>query len=213
MTIYLAVFFGIVIFAITIVFISIPARKEHLSGRDGERRVSGLLSSLKQEDEEVIDDYLASRNKYNTASIQIDHILISHKGIFVIETKDYRGRIYGSIDQNYWTQVLAYGKVKNKLYNPIKQNETHCNYVNRLLDYEYPIFNVVLFNGADISAVKNSGDILFKPSSFVRWYRNLPDSTMMSEHSIRCIKQVLIDEMNNNKITIEEHIQNIKQKH
>ena len=52
---------------------------------------------------------------------QIDHIFIHPTGIYVIETKNSTGRIYGSEGDQEWTQVLHYGKKKYKMYNPLKQ--------------------------------------------------------------------------------------------
>ena len=54
---------------------------------------------------------------------QIDHVVINPRGVFVIETKNYSGRIYGSENQLEWTQVLSYGRVKHKLYNPPRVNQ------------------------------------------------------------------------------------------
>ena len=78
-------------------------------------------------------------------SSQIDHVVINKNGIFVIETKNYAGRIYGRESQLEWTQVLKYGKVKNKFYNPIKQNGTHVLRVKETLKNDYPIFSAVVF--------------------------------------------------------------------
>ena len=203
----------LIVLIICLVPFLVIRKREHLSGEYGERRTSDLLSDLMLEDEAVINNYMASRNRNNTASIQIDHIFISHKGIFVIETKDYRGRIYGSRNQNSWTQVLAYGKVKNKLYNPIKQNETHCNYINRLLNYQYPIYNVVIFIKADIKRVSDAYDVLFEPYSFASWYKGISTTNWISALTIQDIKQTLLDEMNRNQITKEEHIRNVRRNH
>lgn len=53
----------------------------------------------------------------------IDHVVISKYGVFVIETKNYRGWIIGNEKSEYWTQVIY--KRKERLYNPIKQNYGH----------------------------------------------------------------------------------------
>ena len=37
---------------------------------------------------------------------QIDHILINEYGVFVIETKNYKGVVYGTEGKNYWKQYL-----------------------------------------------------------------------------------------------------------
>jgi len=49
--------------------------------------------------------------------------VVSNYGIFVIETKNYKGWIIGNEFDDYWTQVIF--KRKEKLYNPIKQNYGH----------------------------------------------------------------------------------------
>lgn len=204
------IFFALIIILIPI---AIGKRKEHLSGQSGERKTNDLLSSLKAEDEEIFSNFLAARNKTGSASIQIDHIFISHKGIFVIETKDFRGRIYGSAYQRNWTQVLAYGEVKNSLYNPIMQNETHCKYVYNLMDGKYRVFNVVIFINADINRVDDPNGVLFEPYSFRRWFKSLPFDEKMDPNSIKKIKAILLNEMLRRPITKEDHIRNIRRNH
>ncbi len=62
----------------------------------------------------------------------------------MIETKNYAGRIYGSESQHDWTQVLAYGRSKNKLYNPLMQNYIHIKRLKELLpEWAEPIGAVV----------------------------------------------------------------------
>jgi len=86
--------------------------------------------------------------KSDNGSTQIDHILISEYGIFVIETKHYSGRIYGSENDYQWTQ--AFNKVqKYRFLNPIKQNASHIKQLSQLL-YDVPIdslISIVVFTG------------------------------------------------------------------
>lgn len=58
---------------------------------------------------------------------QIDHVLVSRFGVFVIETKDYRGWIFGSPHDRYWTQVLF--RDKFRFQNPLRQNDKHARAV------------------------------------------------------------------------------------
>ncbi|MDH5510892.1 MAG: NERD domain-containing protein [Nitrospinota bacterium] len=51
---------------------------------------------------------------------QIDHIIVSRYGIFVVETKNMRGWIFGSKEQKLWTQMIY--KHKNTFQNPLHQN-------------------------------------------------------------------------------------------
>lgn len=73
---------------------------------------------------------------------EIDLIMIHEKGIFVFESKNYSGWIFGSVDQLNWTQSLQNG-YKNKFYNPIRQNRTH---IKALAEYlERPVSDFVSY--------------------------------------------------------------------
>src|SRR5512147_1006634 len=50
--------------------------------------------------------------RLDDGTTQIDHILVSRFGVFVIETKDYKGWIFGNEKDPYWTQVLFHSKFK-----------------------------------------------------------------------------------------------------
>ena len=68
------------------------------SGEYGERRIKKCLSSLPEEEYFVLNDlYL----KNGAKTTQIDHIVVSIYGIFVIETKTYKGWIYGDTYKDY----------------------------------------------------------------------------------------------------------------
>jgi hypothetical protein len=78
---------------------------------------------------------------------QIDHILVSRFGVFVIETKDYQGWIFGNPKHANWTQVLF--RAKFRFQNPIVQNLRHVSAVQDLLDFLPPgsIKSAVVFTG------------------------------------------------------------------
>ena len=82
-------------------------------GKVGEKRVASILARLPEADYKVINDLLLSSNGYST---QIDHIIVSVYGIFVIETKFYQGWIYGGENSEYWTQNIH--RNKYRLLNP-----------------------------------------------------------------------------------------------
>jgi restriction system protein len=79
---------------------------------------------------------------------QIDHILVSTKGIFVIETKNYSGWIFGDETARQWTQVLY--RVKGRFQNPVRQNFLHVKAVEQLLDFlpREQIHSIVVFTGS-----------------------------------------------------------------
>jgi restriction system protein len=85
--------------------------------------------------------------KVGDGTTQIDHILVSRYGVFVIETKHYTGWIFGDAKSKQWNQVI-YG-TKHRFQNPLHQNYKHLKAVQELLDFLSPeqIIGVVVFTG------------------------------------------------------------------
>jgi hypothetical protein len=78
---------------------------------------------------------------------QVDHILVSRFGVFVLETKHYTGWLYANPAASQWTQV--HFKKHYKFQNPIHQNRKHVSTVVKLLDFltEDQIHSIVVFTG------------------------------------------------------------------
>lgn len=95
----------------------------------GECRVAKRLSFLPAERYRIINNILLNSGQYTT---QIDHIVVSIYGIFVIETKHIKGWISGGENSENWTQNI-FGH-KYSFYNPIKQNKSHVVALQKALD-------------------------------------------------------------------------------
>lgn len=77
---------------------------------------------------------------------QVDHILVSKFGIFVIETKNMKGWIFGSENQKDWTQQIY--KHSNKFQNPLRQNYKHLKTLESYLNInQNALFSVIVFIG------------------------------------------------------------------
>lgn len=90
--------------------------------------------------------YLA---KEDGRTSEIDVMLICQGGIFVFESKNYSGWIWGDGDSMEWTQVLPSGAGRSKkihFYNPVKQNETHIRYLKDMIGSAIPVYSVVVFS-------------------------------------------------------------------
>ena len=93
--------------------------------------------------------------KANNQTTEIDVILVCSKGLFVFESKNYSGWIFGDEKQTYWMQTfpLGYGRShKQRFYNPIIQNALHIKYLRHLIDEKTPIHSVIVFS--DICTLK-----------------------------------------------------------
>ena len=124
-------------------------------GLAGEKEVEYELSDLSKLRYKVIHDvYIPYNNSNKTA--QCDHIIISKFGVFVIETKNYSGKIVGKVKDEKWKQIL--GKKTYEFYNPIMQNDTHINAVAQYLGIKKSsCISVVNFcSRCDITGVSKS---------------------------------------------------------
>lgn len=63
---------------------------------------------------------------------EIDVVAIHNSYIFVIESKNYSGWIFGDENGKKWTQTLKNGE-KNQFYNPVLQNNTHISALSEFL--------------------------------------------------------------------------------
>lgn len=114
-------------------------------GKAGEKAVARRLKRLPEEEYKVINDLMLPTS-YGTT--QIDHVVVSRYGIFVIETKNYKGYVYGGENAEYWTQNI-WGN-KYSMPNPIRQNNTHIKalrYHLNKLNIDCPIHSIVTFAG------------------------------------------------------------------
>lgn len=95
---------------------------------------------------------------YNNTT-EIDLVMIHKKGIFVFESKNYSGWIFGSIDQKYWTQCFP-NKEKYKFYNPIMQNRTHVNALSKQLNINKEFFMsfIVFSKRCELKKIPNNNN-------------------------------------------------------
>lgn len=117
----MSIFIGGILFFIVlyIAFVAIEIKFPEIKGAYGKRLVNKALHKLDSNYKVYHDIYMPNEK----GTTQIDHIITSPYGIFVLETKHYNGWIFGAENQKFWTQVIY--KRKEKFYNPIWQNYGH----------------------------------------------------------------------------------------
>lgn len=114
-----------------------------LKGYIGERRIRKLLESLGEDVKVYNDLYVPKKNREVT---QVDHVLLSTYGVFVIETKNYTGWIFGGETQRNWTQTIY--KKRSRFYNPVMQNNTHLIALQHYLNIDVPVHSIIVFSDA-----------------------------------------------------------------
>lgn len=88
--------------------------------------------------------------KLDGCTTEIDVVLIHPKGIFVIESKNFSGWIFGNESHEYWTQTLPSSRGfvahKERFFNPILQNASHVLHLKHLCKLTTPIRSIVVFS-------------------------------------------------------------------
>lgn len=87
--------------------------------------------------------------KDNGETTEIDVLMLTRKGIFVFESKNYSGWIFGSENQKNWYQTLPSGRGrshKENFYNPIMQNRSHIKHLKALIGEQLPMHSVIVFS-------------------------------------------------------------------
>ena len=196
----------IILIVIAIVAIALLLKKNidfsNFSGKQGERAVSRRLGETLEGEKYVFNDY---RFKVGEQTVQIDHIVVNQNGIFVIETKNYSGTIYGDDEQREWTQILGYGNVVNKFYSPVKQNASHIYHLKSFIPKNIGIKSVIVFVQGNIEHIKSESVIALNEIRYCLksdWGNSL--NNLQIERVVKLLKAHEDD-----TITIEEHLENI----
>jgi hypothetical protein len=153
-------------------------------GAIGESRVSKKLNKLRKKEYKVFNDVLLEASRGYT---QIDHIVISIYGIFVIETKTYDGWIHGNEKSEFWTQTI-YDK-KTKFRNPIKQNWSHIYALKEVLsDFKNVKYHpIVVFAGsAELKNIESTMPVIYAN----QLYKFLTDKSRNPYLSIEQVENV-----------------------
>lgn len=92
---------------------------------------------------------------------QVDHILITTKGLFVIETKNYKGWIFAKSKSKIWTQSIYHEKFR--FQNPIHQNYKHVKAIQKILEFLEPelIHNIVVFSGKAVFKTTKPDNVFY----------------------------------------------------
>lgn len=177
------------------------------SGKEGETKVSVVLERLQGNDGVLLNDVMIDLG--NGKTTQIDHILIKSTGIYVIETKNCKGKIYGNEKSYQWTRCL--GKTKIKFYNPCIQNSNHIAHLKKFVkanDNQW--VNIVVFSNinCDISSVKSKTAI--RLNELEKRIKSCGRASKQALNVQKTKQSILEKQLDNNAINKAKHIENVK---
>ena len=150
--------------------------------------------------------------KYKGLTTQVDHILVSRFGVFVIETKNYNGWIFANAKQNTWTQVMF--RTKFKFQNPIHQNYGHVQAVQELLDFlpASAITSVVVFVGnAEFKTGIPAG--VFTLAGLIEYLKRCTEEVLSLNRVQFCVGRIETARLAITRETDVDHVQGLTIRH
>ncbi len=178
------------LFLIVVVIALAAVKHKTVKGWLGEKITSaGMWAMLDKDDYHRIDDLILPASDGTT---QIDHVVISRYGIFVVETKNMRGWIFGDADSDRWTQNI-YG-VKHQFQNPLKQNYRHTRCLADFLKVDHDLIRSVVFF---------IGDCEFK-TSMPRNVINSGLTSYIKEFKQTCLTSKQVEDIENSLLRLKQ---------
>lgn len=117
------------------------------TGKYGEYLIYDYLKDYQKSDGKFLFNCYIPRD--NDLTTEIDVMLIHHSGIFVFESKNYSGWIFGNEKADCWTQTLPVKKGvahKERFFNPVKQNNLHIECLKKIIGNDIPIYSIIVFS-------------------------------------------------------------------
>ena len=154
-------------------------------GFEGEKEVNSHLVTLLKKGEYYLPGLLIPSNGDRFA--EVDGILITRRGIYCIEIKNWKGRINGFENDEMWYKSKK--KFTKQVKNPVIQNKYHCAAIERYLHFDYKVKNCVIFYSTnDLSHIVSN--CVFNLNTFDDFYFSKPQN-VLSKRQIDYIYELL----------------------
>lgn len=140
---------------------------------------------------------------------QIDHIIVSECGVFVIETKNMKGWIFGGAHQRTWTQKIF--KYTKKFQNPLHQNCKHVETLKSLLELnDQQIFSVVVFVGSSTFKTDMPENVINGPG-LIKYIKSKDRQVILNTDVQMILSKIEAERLSPSRKTTKAHIEHVKQ--
>jgi restriction system protein len=144
----------------------------------------------------------------DTGTTQIDHIIVSEYGVFVVETKNMKGWIFGGQHQKNWTQKIF--KHTNKFQNPLHQNYKHLKVLEQLLGLqESQLHSVVVFIGDSTFKTEMPENVTYG-GGYLRYIKSQTEPVLATEDVTNIIDQIESGRFPRSFTTHRQHTKHVR---
>ena len=195
-------------YLIPLVILTVILKSPWFKGIFGEFQINMAARLFLPEDEyHLIKDVTLPTGDGTT---QIDHIVVSRFGVFVIETKNMKGWIFGAADQKTWTQKIY--RHTSKFQNPLRQNYKHVKTLEALLNIPLAaLHSVVVFVGN--STIKTAmPDNVTYARGYIRYIKSKRDVVLSKGQVEAVIAQIEQLRLQRGMATNRQHVRHLREK-
>jgi restriction system protein len=144
-----------------------------------------------------------------SGTTQIDHILVSPYGLFIVETKNKKGWIFGSENQPTWTQTL-YNK-KYSFQNPLRQTFRQKKILSEFLGLNESIIHTIVYFVGDCKFKTPLPDNVIR-SRLCRYIRRF-HNRILSPHEVNRLAGALEQHISESPLTRRDHVRSLRERH
>jgi restriction system protein len=193
-------------YVIPLAILSIILRSAWFKGAQGEFIVNlGTNFFLDKQNYHLIKNVTLPTDDGST---QIDHIIVSKYGVFVVETKNLKGWIFGGANQKIWTQKIF--RHSNKFQNPLHQNYKHVKTLESLLGLnDFQIFSVVVFVGDSTFKTEMPENVTYG-RGYIRYVKSKTKIVLTQPEVFEIKNRIESGRMANTFRTNREHVKHVK---
>lgn len=176
-------------------------------GLVGERAVrTGLRKRLGEQEYCALHDVTLQIQDKTT---QIDHLVFSQYGVFVVETKNMKGWIYGGPRQRTWTQKIY--RRNHKFQNPLFQNYGHVKAVSEVLGLdEDHIHSVVVFVGASTFKTEMPNNVVKGGRRMAQYIKSFKEPVFSADEVSKLVLTIVEKRLPPTLKTHREHVKNVR---
>jgi len=194
---------------IMMIILRMVVKSSRFKGFWGEKKVAWSNRQLDSSLYYSFHDVILSDGRGSTT--QIDHIIVSPFAIFVIETKNMRGKIVGGEEDAQWIQKFP--KKSYTFQNPLRQNYKHIKVLSRLLQVPDLYFkSIVIFVGHSTFEGSMPPNVV-TGDTYIRYIKRFKRRLIKKEEVQQIIKEIERLRLAPGRKTRRQHIENIEQRY
>ena len=201
----------IIVLIILLALISKPKRisedHQRINYLTDEELVANELEKLVKDNKGYLINNLCFKDEEGYSS-EIDHILITKAGVFVIETKSNYGKIYGNENDIKWQSYYKDTNKTKKIINPVLQNKGHINHLRKMFKRNSPkMYSVIIILYGDISDIKINN--VYHLNDAINYFKNKMSQNIHDDNYVDKIYKLFVNLKNRYEISKEEHNKNV----